>query len=633
MRVAHQQIHHRGETVVLNLPETVMLAVSEGKCGCLRPTNRVIAVPKGAIPGDDSCWSLQVSKFDGAFWLIYNGWRYRGKCFCTKCNQVFNGDGGNLRKHFTSHKDGPMWTREQQERAFFMFLINHHIGFTALRDVLTTIFLPGVSYVHFMEMLHTTADAVNQRITAILKDKDLSLMIDGWSDSSLRRYLGIGACYYDYQSGRQCFRLLKLHYDSQGHSAAHQTDVLRACMDSFQVTGRRMDCLCSDSAQVNTAIADRMNLQWMPCCCHLWNLIIRNFVQNCPLQLQAMLENINSLRKKTLWVEFLASNMVSPRNIRGYVPTRWGSICDCVNSFWEMKDQVQRYQQVYKCTLFTDEDIEFLDSVRCLFSRFLEVTDLLMDADNREGLATVFETMNAVYMMVTSNNREDSPLKEALDQMACEIRNRFFWGGSKFCCRVLFAGVLNVAHGMPPWLMARLPEILGQMAEEAELFTGGTPPGSPQERATDRYSEQNSLMNMIDGSSASSERNSDILDEIHNFIAKRDTFEKIPFSAFWRSCPRYPHLQMLAGLLRRLPTTTIRLEGMFSVSRRILSWTRMRLSPITAGEICLVSANKDLAQQILNIDPDMVERVIDENQGVPTEVDDEDVLYIMDDEE
>ena len=90
---------------------------------------------------------------------------------------------------------------------------------------------------------------------------------------------------------------------------------------------------------------------------------------------------------------------------------------------------------------------------------------------------------------------------------------------------------------------------------------------------------------------------------------------------------------VLAGLLRRLPTTTIRLEGMFSVSRRILSWTRMRLSPITAGEICLVSANKDLAQQILNIDPDMVERVIDENQGVPTEVDDEDVLYIMDDEE
>ena len=123
MRVA-QQIQNRGETVVLNLPETVMLAVYEGKCGCLRPTNRVIAVPKCAISGDDSCWSLQVSKFDDAFWLIYKGWRYRGKCFCTHCNQVFNGDGGNLRKHFASHKDGPKWTREQQERAFFMFLIS-----------------------------------------------------------------------------------------------------------------------------------------------------------------------------------------------------------------------------------------------------------------------------------------------------------------------------------------------------------------------------------------------------------------------------------------------------------------------------------------------------------------------------
>ena len=426
MRVA-QQIQNRGETVVLNLPETVMLAVYEGKCGCLKPTNRVIAVPKCAISGDDSCWSLQVSKFDDAFWLIYKGWRYRGKCFCTHCNQVFNGDGGNLRKHFASHKDGPKWTREQQERAFFMFLINHHIGLTALRDALTTIFLPGVSYVHFMEMLHTTAEAVNQRITSILKDKDLSLMIDGWSDSSLRRYLGIGASYYDYQSGQQCFHLLQLHYDCQGHSAAHQTDVLRACMDSFQLTGRQIDCLCSDSAQVNTAIANIMNLQWMPCCCHLWNLIIRNFVKNCPIQLQTMLDNINSLRKHTLWVEFLASNMVSPMNIRGYVPTRWGSICDCVNSFWTLKDQVRRYQQVYKCTLFTEGDIELLGNVRHMFSRFREVTDLLMDADNKEGLATVFEAMNAIYMMITSKERENSPFKQALDQMACEIRNRFFW--------------------------------------------------------------------------------------------------------------------------------------------------------------------------------------------------------------
>ena len=515
-----------------------------------------------------------------------------------------------------------------------MFLINHHIGLTAVRDDLATIFLPGISYSQFTQMLHTTAEAVNQRIIAILKDKNLTLMIDGWSDSSLRRYLGIGACYYDDESCQQCFRLLKLHYDFEGHSAVHQAAVLKACMDSFGLTGKQIDCLCSDSAQVNTAIAEKMNLQWMPCCCHLWNLIIRNFVNHCPSQLKACLENINSLRTQTLWVEFLASNMVSTRNIRGYVSTRWGSICDSVNSFLEMKDYVIRYQQHHRCTLFTDGDIELMDTVQDILARFREVTDLLMDADNREGLATVFEAVNAIYMMIKSKNRENSPFKEALELVACEIANRFFWQRSKFCCRVLFAGVLNVAHGIPCWLREILPEVLSIMASEAEFFTGGTPPSSPREREDDRYSEKNTLMNMIDGSSTSSERNSDILDEIHDFMDRRDAFDKIPFSAFWRNCPRYPHLQMLAGVLRRFPTTTIRLEGIFSVSRRILSWTRMRLSPRTAGEICLVAANKDLAQQILNIDSEMVERVKDEHQSVPREeIEDDDAVYIMDDEE
>ena len=171
------------------MADTVMLAVYEGKSGSLRLTTKLIAVPSAipnAISGDDSCWSLQVSKFELAFWLLYNGWRHRGKCFCAKCNMVFSGEGGNLKKHLMGHKEKPTWTREQQENALYMFLINHHVGLTAVRDDLATIFLPGISYSQFARMLHTTAEAVNQRITAILKDKNLALMIDGWSDSSLR---------------------------------------------------------------------------------------------------------------------------------------------------------------------------------------------------------------------------------------------------------------------------------------------------------------------------------------------------------------------------------------------------------------------------------------------------------------
>lgn len=142
------------------------------------------------------------------------------------------------------------------------------------------------------------------------------------------------------------------------------------------------------------------------------------------------------------------------------------------------------------------------------------------------------------------------------------------------------------------------------MANEIDLFTGATPPLSPVESVGgDRYCETRSLSEMINGSPISSEQNREALDEIPRFMAKRESFQGTSFTAFWSRCSKFPHLRMLALELRRLPTSTVRLEATFSLARRVLSWDRMRLSEENADRLCLLVTNKDLAARAMSLSP------------------------------
>ena len=613
---------------IVNLPEILLLTVYKGKCGHLVPTDRVVGVPRDVIPATGPCiWALQESKNEDIFWLLRDGVRYCAKCFCCRCKAMISGSGGNLANHASTHgSHTATWTQEQQKSAIFLFFIKHNIGFSVARDPLMRIFSPGISEVRFLEMLDKTAYSVRDVIRDVLHEKSVTVMIDGWSDVSLRRYLGIGVCFFDATSCKHHYRFLQLNFGITGHSALNQVRVLRECLESFHISPGQVQCLCSDSAAVNTAVAEKLSLTWMPCCLHLWNLIVRNFVLRCPPQFRLILEKINDLRKTTLWVEFLAGQGSARRNVVGFVPTRWGSVCDCVESFCQMSESVVNYQEIRNSAMFSEKDIQLVDGIRNLFARFREVTQMLMSADNREGLATVFEAINAIYMVLRSDAEKEGPFQDAIVQARDEIAGRFFRMESKFCCRLLFTGILNLAHSIPPWLEANLAEVLALMADEVELFTGSTPPASPREVLGERYSDSRSLSDIINGSSGNSESNIEVCDEIHEFMSKRSAFGRMSFTHFWGKCKQFPHLQLLAQQLRSFPTNTQCLERTFSLARRVLSWSRTRLTPQHAGDMCLLSANQDLAEKVLGI-------TIPNNIAGQAGLEDGDIEFLMDEEE
>ena len=592
---------HKMAAIPIVQDDFVVLEVHQGSCRRLQRTEEHILLPKKYVPSEFTTCVAQRSTCPAIYWLIIDGRRWRNACYCTQCRSLFNGSGGNLRVHAAGHTRVHQHTEEEKDAAFLLFLIRHYVGLTSLRDPLTDIFYPNLSFSRAMNLTESYTQQIQDAIIEEIDDQKVFLMIAGWSDQSLRRFLGVVVSYFQRERNERVYRALSLHWgDGKDHTAKSQIEAIQTILSKYNIFRRNCAGLCADSAAVNTAIAEKMELTWCPCYVHQWNLIVRCFLDNSPPELRDLLRRINELRKKTRWVEFMTRNSTR-RNIDGYTPTRWCSAVDCLDSFYTNIDLVKAFcnEQGRKAHIQFDEHDQILvESIRNVLLRFREANQMLIEADKREGLATVFETANAVYRMLQGKLGLDWAFDRAIRGAVSDIEARFFDVTAKSSCPVLFAGVLNVQHSIPDWLENRLELVASLLAEEVEHFRGSTPPGTPHEVPDDRYADTNSLAQMIDCSAPMSESSSMAVEEVIQFLQIRPTLKKQTYTRFWNDFDRFRHLQAFALSLRDVPTNTVWIERSFSKARRILSWSRMRLAPKTAERLWLLSCNVELADKI-----------------------------------
>ena len=585
---------------MLNHEDSVLISVHDGRSDRLKATGEQVLIKRAFLPDNfDSC-CLQKSVAPGIFWMIIDGKGYQDQCYCSFCDTIFNGSGGNLRSHEAYHAQVTHATEEDKKKAWFLFLLKHNVGLTCLRDPLARLIHPDLTYHSAMALVGSTAVDLKTAIRNEIRDKNLALMVDRWSDQSMRRFLGVAIGYYDPDQNGAVYRGVELVWmEGERHTSSCQASALNRVLNEYGIARCNCSCLVSDSAAVNSALAESLNLIWCPCFVHRWNLVVRNFIDNSPPLLLDLLSRINMLRAKSRWVEYMTMN-TTRRNIRGYSPTRWCSVVTCLFSFHENLEHVKSFQAGEKRDAqpkFTDEDLRLLEDILDLMARFDEANRLLMAADQEEGLATVFEVVNAMYCIL--RGKVDGMFASACQLAADEIQQRFFNLESKACCKLIFAGILNVRHSIPQWLKEQLELVSGLLVSEVELFTGSTPPASPRDCYQERYSEKRSLVDVIEGSVPASERSDIAIEEVADFLRSRSSLGREPFTAFWTNCQKFRHVKMLASSLRSIPTNTVWIEQAFSRARRILTWNRMKMSPTTASRLRLLNANMSLTERIL----------------------------------
>ena len=583
--------------------DALALEVFRGKCGSLTPTQKVIQVPLDLL--DEPCrgYALQETKYDGIYWLLRNGQRHNNRCFCVFCRVKLNGLGSNLKMHSACHSDTRVYSQDQRNGAAFLFLIRHSVGFSTFRDPLVRIFLPQMSTATIEQLFTRANPGVRDLIRREVEKRDVTVMIDGWCDASLRRYLGVAVAYHCKAQNKIVHRFLDLGSGIAGrHTAQQLSTFLQKLLESFGLKSPQISCICSDSAATNPAVADLMSTNWMPCCVHLLNLVVQNFVNNSPVRLGKLLKKINKLRKKTLWIDFVGRSQSRNRNIAGYCPTRWCSVSTCLDSFLSFQELIMQFQGEYmkRDPMFVEDDFNFVASVIGLLRRFAEASDELSKADHAEGLATVFQLINAIYLVLCHAAEREWEFAPAVQQAQAEVEARFFNPESKFGCRLMFAGFLDVCHSLPKWLADRQTWLLQSLAEEIDMYTGEVLHDSQAEVHNERYSDDRPLTEIICDSPVSWD-NSSLFDEIAHFNTSRQRYHGTSFMSFWSECTEYPQMQKYALVLRSFPTTTVWLERAFSIARRNLSWTRLHLSSEKASDICFLALNFKLVEVALGL--------------------------------
>ena len=101
---------------------------------------------------------------------------------------------------------------EDREKAYLLFLVRHNLPFSTARDPVLRMMCLSLTYGRLLALLQTTAQRIKRAVVTEAKGKLLSLMVDGWSDMSLRRFLGIALSIFDPETRGHCYRFLGLYH-------------------------------------------------------------------------------------------------------------------------------------------------------------------------------------------------------------------------------------------------------------------------------------------------------------------------------------------------------------------------------------------------------------------------------------
>ena len=173
------------------------------------------------------------------------------------------------------------------------------------------------------------------------------IIIDGWTEGT-RHYIAVFACYCKDEIAETPLLAIAPPFDEENYDAASHWAFIGDVLDLYGKGLDNLIFLIGDNAPVNKSLADMLNVPFIGCASHRFNLACKKFLKpfELPLQrinkLMGVLRNIKQagkLRKKT---------DLEPvkRNV-----TRWSSTYSMLSRFFEIRNSVDESDPDLACHL------------------------------------------------------------------------------------------------------------------------------------------------------------------------------------------------------------------------------------------------------------------------------------------
>jgi hypothetical protein len=223
--------------------------------------------------------------------------------------------------------------------------------------------------------LHLVTENVQKRMADDLPDK-FGIMIDGWKDGTTH-YIAIFASYSD-ANGEGQYPLLSIAppYDEQSFTAeTHKAFII----DVLELYGKGLTnliYLVGDNAPVNTCLSDLLEVPFIGCASHRFNLACKKYLKEYEESLSKISRLMVTLRNVKQAGKLRTKTKLSPvlRN-----DTRWSSTYQMLKRFFELKDFIDASDRAMVVNLPTGLEIITLQEVMKNLEEFETATKLLQD--------------------------------------------------------------------------------------------------------------------------------------------------------------------------------------------------------------------------------------------------------------
>lgn len=628
----------------------------------------------------ENLFLIQSTKYDEIFHLYKHGRRENKYSYCRKCRTWFNASGSNIITHFTRNHNKPATVpmpigcedEYRKFKLFFIFCVHHHIPLNAYNDTFFTKrifpYWPRIST--FLNLIDTSAQFINEKILEeISATSHVGIITDGWSDLAKRRFLGITFFYIKPLSAIHSgitTRFAKLAKVKQlKHTSEAIVDCIKETINLFDCSLEKIDLMVSDSASTMIKTARLLNINWVPCFLHLFNLCFLRMWEMSPSIAKECVHLANALQKRGTFVDFIEEKMeedsdIKKRNIITFSKTRWMSLANCIRSIVELSPEITEYFIRYpQLDMRSDEDsddffqtLDFSEQEEALLYSPISSEHLnsLIDISNlMKNLNSSFESMQrclindpgkfythleATIIIVNTflSTYPDSIWVEGVTTFKTSLENRFYDTNNADIRPIMLLHLFDLSVRVSKLFNERLIEvikleaitILSELDESAVEDTRE----SVSENEPDEYEQI--LLSTQDITNPPSEADppqryrkeiDDFLKHKHDMLRRKSQTDKMLPCDWSTEDEVYPNIYRIMERLHLYIGASLEIENTFSIARRILRWDRMKTSRDTIENLMLLTMNQDLLVEYLV--PDLKEEFCRQFKKENFEPDDE----------
>lgn len=588
--------------------------------------------------------------------LYVDGTRHEESSYCTRCRIWFNSSGSNRLVHVANNHQQiekntivvPSCDKNfDRFKTLFLYFIRHHIPLYSYNDpvLIPNLFpnFPGLP--SFLNLLYNTADYLKERImNEILEVEKIGLIIDGWTDQSQRRFIGI-SIFYIYNSGIVTRFLSFSNLSELSHTADAIAKEIMTVAERFSFDISKVEVIISDSASTMKATSVKLGVHWMPCFLHLFNLCFNKFWDYSPAIAKDCIRMCNSLHKKPKFVDFLIKEKehdptISVRNINTFSKTRWISLASTVQSILSLSTEITKFFSEVETNAEnadndeTDIDDDFfkqtevqdpfelnspvtLDHLNSLvdIGGYMKLCELSFEQIKKALLHDpgTFYTELEILLMITEDTLtkiENEEWKKSIEEFKKGLTERFLDENNDHIKPIMIMHLLDLNHRVTRLFEDTLINdlknlIISDLLDIEE--NDAEQPNQNDNEDTQEISEYEQFARASQTYSSDVDMSGRLREEVDLFFAwkkRRVQDSHAIFPLYWLRQEngvqnRFPRLFKVFQHYRLYLGTSITMENTFSISRRILRWDRMKMSIEKVQELMLVTMNQDLAVNYL----------------------------------